>query len=146
MPKPLTVADYRLAARRYLPRAVFDYVDGAAGDERGLARNREAIERILFAPRPLRDVSRRDASIEIFGRRQEMPIVVGPVGLPGSVRPGADLALARAAKRAGVPFALSTAASASIEEVRAASDGDLWFQLYVLNRGLADSLVKRALA
>jgi len=146
MSRPITIADYRLAARRYLPRAVFDYVDGAAGDERGLRRNREAIERILFAPRPLRDVSRRDTSVDVFGRRQDMPVVVGPVGLPGSVRPGADVALARAAKRAGVPFALSTAASASIEEVRAASDGDLWFQLYVLNRDLADKLVKRALA
>ena len=146
MPKPITVADYRLAAKRYLPRAVFDYVDGAAGDERGLKRNREAIERILVWPRPLRDVSRRDASVEVLGKRQDMPVVVGPVGLPGSVRPGADVALARAARRAGVPFALSTAASASIEEVRAASDGDLWFQLYVLNRGLAEGLVKRALA
>ena len=146
MGKPVNVAEYRLMAKRYLPRAVFDYVDGASGDERGLARNREAIERRLFAPRTLVDVAKRDASIDILGKRYSMPVIVGPVGLPGSVRPKADLAFARAAKRANVPFALSTAASVSIEEVRAVSDGELWFQLYVLNRDLAKSLVKRALA
>lgn len=145
MGRPVSVEDYRRIAARRLPRAVFDYVEGGAGDERGVARNRAALERILLSPHALADVSSRDLSVPFFDRRLPLPLVIGPTGLSGSVRPGADLMLARAAARAGVPFVLSTASTSSIEEVARASDGEKWFQLYVLNRDLADSLTRRAL-
>lgn len=145
MGRPVNVGDFRSIARRRLPRAVFDYVDGAAGDERGTSRNAAALQRILFRPHALTDVSSRDLSVPLFGAALPLPIVIGPTGLNGVVRPGGDLALARAAARAGLPFVLSTASTSSIEEVARACDGEKWFQLYVLERNLAASLARRAL-
>lgn len=145
-PKAFTVAEMRERARRRLPRAMFDYLEGGAGSERGLDRNREALARILFAPRPLIDVSRRDLSIEMLGVRRPLPFVIAPTGLNGALRGNGDLLLARVAARNGIPFVLSTASNASIEEVARAADGERWFQLYVMDRAVADSLVERALS
>jgi (S)-mandelate dehydrogenase len=141
-----SVEDMRRRARRRLPRAVFDYIDGGAGDERGVRRNREAIERRLLKLKPLTNVSRRDLTVSFFGERLPLPFVIGPTGLNGAIMPGGDVALARAAAKFGIPFVLSTASSMSIEEVADAVDGELWFQLYVLNRDAARLFVKRALA
>jgi len=95
-------------------------------------------------PRRLVDVSKRDTGIELFGRHQAAPFMIGPTGLNGALWPKGDILLARAAERAGIPFVLSTASNASIEEVAAASKGDLWFQLYIVQRKLAEQMVRRA--
>ena len=146
MVKPRNVEDYRRLAAKRLPRMVFDYLDGGAESERGLRRNRAAFEAICFEPWRLLDVSQRDLSVELFGRRQPMPLVIAPTGLNGALWPDGDVLLARAAARAGIPFALSTASNATIEDVADRAGGELWFQLYVVQRALAEALTKRALA
>ncbi|NMG39495.1 mandelate dehydrogenase [Chelativorans sp. ZYF759] len=146
MSGPASVEDYRKLAKRRLPRAVFDYIDGGAGDERGVARNRDAMHKVLFDPRVLVDVSTRDISVPFFDTRLPMPFIVGPTGLNGAARPGGDAMLARAAARAGIPFVLSTAATTSIEDIARATDGEWWFQLYVMERDFAAELCRRALA
>ena len=146
MVKPRNVEDYRRLAAKRLPRMVFDYLDGGAESERGLRRNLAAFETICFEPWRLLDVSQRDLSIELFGRRQPMPLVIAPTGLNGALWPDGDVLLARAAARAGIPFALSTASNATIEDVANRAGGELWFQLYVVQRALAEALTKRALA
>jgi (S)-mandelate dehydrogenase len=95
-------------------------------------------------PRRLVDVSKRDTGIELFGRHQAAPFMIGPTGLNAALWPKGDILLARAAEKAGIPFVLSTASNASIEEVAAASKGDLWFQLYIVQRKLAEQMVSRA--
>ncbi len=142
----ITVEDYRKLAARRLPRMVFDYLDGGAEGERGLARNLGAFANVRLRPRRLVDVSRRDLSIELFGRRQNLPLVIAPTGLNGALWPDRDVLLARAAAAAGIPFVLSTAATTTIEDVADRAGGDLWFQLYVVQRPLAEALTKRALA
>jgi (S)-mandelate dehydrogenase len=107
--------DIRSQARRRLPRMVFDYLEGGAGSERGLARNRAAFERILFNSSRLVDVGTRDSSIELFGKRYPLPMIIGPTRLNGVLHPSGDVALARAAARAGIPFCLSTASTTTIE-------------------------------
>ncbi|WP_321886488.1 alpha-hydroxy-acid oxidizing protein [Paraburkholderia bannensis] len=145
MSKPVNVEDYRTLAKKRLPRMVFDYLEGGAEDEHGLRHNRQVFENIRFQPHRLTDVSKRDISTDILGKRQKAPVVIAPTGLNGVLWPDGDLVLARAAAKFGIPFALSTASTASIEAVAKASDGERWFQLYVVHRKLAELLVKRAL-
>ncbi|MCA0242599.1 MAG: alpha-hydroxy-acid oxidizing protein [Proteobacteria bacterium] len=141
------VDDYRALARRRLARIAFDYLDGGAEDGGALARNRAAFAALRFEPRVLRDVREVDTGVELFGRRQAWPVLVGPTGLNGLYAPRAEEALARAARDAGVPFVLSTASNSLLEDVRAASDGDLWLQLYVSqDRRIAEDLMRRARA
>ncbi|WP_116140009.1 alpha-hydroxy-acid oxidizing protein [Trinickia diaoshuihuensis] len=141
---PINVEAFRALARRRLPRRVFDYVDGGAEDERGLRRNRAAFERIEFLPQRLVDVSRRDMSTKLLGQTIGAPLLIAPTGMNGLVWPNGDIALARAARRAGIPFVMSTASNVSLERLAGEAGGELWFQLYVLQRDLADSLVQRA--
>ncbi len=142
-----TVSDYRDLARRRLARLAFDYLDRGAEDGRGIVRNRAAFDRVLFAPRYLRDVAMLDTSTVVFGQRLAYPFIVGPTGLNGLYWPRAEEALARAAHAAGVAFALSTASNSLLEDVRATTSGPLWFQLYVSeDRKIADDLMRRALA
>jgi len=143
MAEPISIADLRLLARRRLPRMVFDYLEGGAEDENGIVRNIEAFRKIRLMPHRLVDVSERSTAVELLGKKSAAPIVVGPTGLNGAFWPNGDIALARAATKAGVPFALSTASNATIEDV-AAVGGRLWFQLYVVHRELAANLVRRA--
>jgi (S)-mandelate dehydrogenase len=119
-----------------------DYLES----ERGLRRNRAAFETICFEPWRLLDVSQRDLSIALFGRTQSMPLVIAPTGLNGALWPDGDVLLARAAAKAGIPFGLSTASNATIKDVADRAGGELWFQLYVVQRALAEALTKRALA
>ncbi|WP_447790877.1 alpha-hydroxy-acid oxidizing protein [Pseudomonas farris] len=143
---PLNVADYRELARRRLPKMVFDYLEGGAEDEQGLQHNRKVFQNVRFKPRRLMDVSQRDLSTSLFGKRQSLPLLIGPTGLNGALWPEGDLALARAASRAGIPFVLSTASNLSIEDLARRCDGELWFQLYVVHRTLAEQMTERALA
>jgi isopentenyl diphosphate isomerase/L-lactate dehydrogenase-like FMN-dependent dehydrogenase len=122
----------RLAARR-LPKVVFDFVDGAAGDELTLRDNEAAFLEWLLLPRVAVDVSRGVLQTSIVGRQSALPLLLSPVGLSGFFWPGGEIAAARAAAAAGIPFCLSTNSVASIEELAAAvPDGDHWFQLYFL--------------
>lgn len=140
----IDVEHARQRARARLPRAVFDYLDGGAGNERGLARNTDAFARIRLRPRRFVDVSRPDPSAEWFGEKRPWPFVVAPTGLNGILWPDGDVALARACALAGIPFCLSTAATTTIEELARRVDGEHWFQLYVVTRELADGLTRRA--
>lgn len=141
------VKDYRELARRRLSRFAFDYLEGGAEDGQALARNRRAFDQLLFQPRILRDVTRVDSRVTLFGRQQNLPAVVGPTGLNGLYWPRAEEVLARAAHAAGLPFAMSTASTSLFEDVRAASPGDLWLQLYVQqDRRIAQETMRRAQA
>jgi L-lactate dehydrogenase (cytochrome) len=143
--KAASVEDYRKIAKRRLPFGVFDYIDGGAEDERTLAANTAGFSQIEFKPRVLRDVSDIDTSTTIFGRPVSMPLILAPTGFTRIAHSQGELAVARAAARAGVPWSLSTMGTRSIEEVAAVSDGDKWFQVYTWkDRGLVRDLVERA--
>lgn len=142
-----SVADLRKMARRRLPRGVFDYIDGAAEDERSLASNSDAYARIEFRPRVLRDVSGVDTTTTLLGRPLPFPLVLAPTGFTRIAAPPGELAVARAAARLGLPYTLSTMATRSIEDVAAVSDGPKWFQVYVWrDRGLVKDMISRAAA
>ncbi len=139
------VEDLRSAARRRLPRGVFDYIDGAAEDERTARRNVAAFEAMEFRPRILRDVSRIDTSTTLLGRSLAFPLVLAPTGFTRIADPEGELAVARAAERAGIPYTLSTLGTRSIEEVAAVSQGQKYFQVYVWkDRGLLKEMLDRA--
>jgi L-lactate dehydrogenase (cytochrome) len=111
---------------------VFDYTDGAAGEEVALRRSREALGRVEFRPRVLRDVSEVDTATTILGRRSELPLVFAPTGFTRMMHTEGEAAVARVADRVGIPYALSTMGTTSIEELAAAAPGGrLWFQLYL---------------
>lgn len=145
--KAASVADLRRMAKRRVPHGVFDYIDGAAEDERTMAANRSALERIGFDPRVLVDVSAIDTSSTVLGRQLRLPLVLAPTGFTRIADPAGELAVARAADRAGLPYTLSTLSTRSIEEVAAVSSGAKWFQVYMWrDRGLVVDMVQRAKA
>lgn len=135
----------RLAHRR-APRAVFDYVDGAASDEVSKARNADAFRRVEFSPKVLRDVESVSTETTILGRTSSMPFAFAPTGFTRMMHTEGEPAVARVAARAGIPYALSTVGTTSIEDVAAASgDGRRWFQLYVVkDRERSRDLLQRA--
>lgn len=141
-----SIAALRDRARRRLPRAVFDFIDGGAELEGTLRRNTADFDKISLVPNCLVDVDRRDCSATLLGRKADLPLIVGPTGLAALVWPKADLALARAAAAAGVPFVVSTSSSMRLEEIAAASPGSrLWMQIYAYrDRELVKSLIRRA--
>jgi L-lactate dehydrogenase (cytochrome) len=140
-----SVADLRAIARRRLPRGVFDYIDGGAEDERTLAANSAAFATVTFRPRVLRDVGEVDPSTTVLGRRLPLPLALAPTGFTRIADSDGELAVARAAARAGLPYTLSTLSTRSIEEVAAASAGPKWFQVYVWrDRGLVKEMIGRA--
>jgi (S)-mandelate dehydrogenase len=139
------IADLRAMAKKRLPRAVFDFFDGAAEDELTLAANRAAFERVRIAPKMLTGVARIDTSTTILGAHSKLPIAVGPTGGIGFGWPFADVGVARAAAAAGVPYTLSTMATASIERIAREAGGRLWFQAYIFReRKMTTDLVERA--
>ena len=145
--KAVNIAELRRLARRRLPRGVFDYIDGGAEDEVTLHANTAAFRRRRFSPRVLRDMSVVDTTTTLLGQPLSIPLVLAPTGFTRIADPQGELAVARAAARAGLPYSLSTVSTRSIEEVAAVSDGPLWFQLYMQrDRGLVRELVQRAAA
>ncbi|MEJ7832060.1 MAG: alpha-hydroxy acid oxidase [Nocardioides sp.] len=146
--KALTVEDLRRVAKRRTPRAAFDYTDGAADGEVSLARAREAFGDIEFRPAILRDVSDVDTSRTVLGQRVELPFGIAPTGFTRMMHAEGEIAGATAAAAAGIPFALSTMGTTSIEDVAAANpDGRNWFQLYMWkDRDRSMALVDRAAA
>ena len=133
-------------ARRAMPRRAFDYVAAGAGTEATLRENRAAFDRWRIVPRMLRDVSSRDTSIELFGRRLPTPFVLAPVGVLELAHRDADLAVARAARSEGVPMTFSNQASTPMERIASElGDSPRWFQLYwSADDELMASLVSRA--
>jgi (S)-mandelate dehydrogenase len=141
----INIEDLRGIARQRLPHFVFSYVDGGAEDERTLAGNRDALARLRFRPRTLVDVSGRDSSTRLLGAPSALPIVIGPTGLNGLSWRDGDLALARAASTAGVPFAMSTVSMSLVEDIARAAPGRLWLQAYVFSeRRITEAIVARA--
>lgn len=142
----LTVEDLRLLAKRRTPRAAFDYTDGAAEDEISLERARQAFRDIEFHPAILRDVSTVDTSREVLGAPVALPFAIAPTGFTRLMHTAGELAGARAAEAAGIPFALSTLGTASIEDVAAAAPrARRWFQLYMWHdRDRSMALLRRA--
>jgi L-lactate dehydrogenase (cytochrome) len=142
-----SVADLRRIAKRRLPGGVFDYIDGAAEDERTLAANEAAFAATTFRPRVLRGIEKVEIGSTILGQPLAYPLVLAPTGFTRIADPEGELAVARAAARAGLPYTLSTLSTRSIEEVRAVSDGRLWFQVYAWrDRGLVQEMIERCAA
>lgn len=142
----LTVGDLRRIAKRRTPKAAFDYTDGAADGEVSLARAREAFGDVEFRPAILRDVSKVDTSRVVLGERVELPFGIAPTGFTRMMHAEGEIAGATAAAAAGIPFALSTLGTTSIEDVASAAPGGRhWFQLYMWkDRDRSMGLVERA--
>ncbi len=141
------ITDVREVARRKLPRPVFDFIDGGAENELTLRSNESAFASLGFVPQALTDVSKRSQRVRVLGLDLPSPVLLAPAGLARMAHRDGEIAAARAAARAGTVYTLSTAASASIEEVAAACSGPLWLQLYVWSdRGATAALVDRARA
>ena len=138
------IADLRERARRRLPRGVWEYAERGTEDEAGMARNRAAFENVTVRPRVLRGVHAVDTSTEIFGKRVPFPLALAPTGAAGLLWYQGDLALARAAAAAGVPFTISSASTMDVEQI-AVAGGRLWFQLYYWeDRALSHAVVDKA--
>ena len=143
--RPLNVADYRALARRRLPRGLFEFVDRGTEDERALTNNRRAWDALSFVPRTLVDVSGRSAATTLFGTPWQFPLAVAPTGAAGLMWHDGEVALARAAAQAGVPFTVATGSLTSLERVAREAGGTLWFQLYMWpEREASLALVARA--
>jgi isopentenyl diphosphate isomerase/L-lactate dehydrogenase-like FMN-dependent dehydrogenase len=139
-----SVDDLRRAARRRLPRAVFDVIDGGAGDELTLRANRAAFERHWLRPRALTDVSRIDTSTTVFGDRLEFPLLLAPCSFARMCHSDAEPGVARAAGRAGTVFVVAGGASERPEVVARHASGPLWYQLYPsLDPGANADLLQR---
>jgi (S)-mandelate dehydrogenase len=141
--------DYlRQRARSHIPHFAFEYADGGSGkDDAGIRRNWAAFDAVELVPRYGVMTSLPSCEVELFGRRYNAPIGVAPMAGPSMVWPGGDLHLARAAQRAGIPYALSTCGGATIEEVARLAPDVFWFQLYRLpadDHAVSRDLVDRA--
>jgi L-lactate dehydrogenase (cytochrome) len=144
---PASIDDYRELARRKLPRQIFDYVDGGAFAEVTMTANREDLRRIQFRQRVLRNVSSRSLATTVLGEEIALPVILAPVGFGGMLARRAEVQAAKAAERAGIPFCESTLSICGLEEVAAAIDRPIWFQLYVMrDRSYAEDLMARAQA
>jgi L-lactate dehydrogenase (cytochrome) len=140
-----TIADLRALARRSVPRAMFDFVDGAAQDEVTATRNRGDYERWALVPRMLQGLTAVDLRTEVLGQSFAAPLLGAPTGLTGLVHPHGEIGVARAMHAAGSAYVVSALASCSIEELAAAAPGPTWFQLYMWrDRGFVQELLARA--
>ena len=143
--KAFNIEELRKQAKRRLPRAVFDFIDGGAEDERTLRENRAAYERVRLLRRVLVGVANVSTETSILGKASKLPIAVAPTGALGFGWRGGDVAVAKAASAFGIPFSLSTSATASIERVAAEAPGRLWFQAYFFKeREYTFGLLERA--
>ncbi|VEB32729.1 alpha-hydroxy-acid oxidizing protein [Legionella cherrii] len=127
-----SITDYREAARRKLPRFLFDYIDGGAFAEQTLKANTEDLAKVLLRQRILKNVGHLNFETELLGQKLAMPVILSPVGLTGMYARRGEVQVAKAAAEKGIPFALSTVSVCSLEEVSAHSSQPVWFQLYVL--------------
>jgi isopentenyl diphosphate isomerase/L-lactate dehydrogenase-like FMN-dependent dehydrogenase len=141
------IAQMRERARRVLPKAVFDFVDGGAEDETTLRRNESDFQQLGLLPRPLEGAGDPDISIELFGRRLSLPVMVGPTGLAGLMWPGGEVLAASAAAKAGTAYCLSHGSVCALEDVPAIGQAPRWMQVFIYrDRGFTRELAERAQA
>ncbi len=142
-----SIEDLRRAAKKALPRSVFDYVEGGSDEETTLRENRAAFQSRQLHPRTLNDVSSVSIETTLFGRNLPAPIGFSPTGYTRMMNPDGEIAVARSAGRNGIPYALSTVGTTTIEDVAATGIGHLWMQIYLLkDRELTWALFDRARA
>ncbi len=144
MERPLAIEDYEPLARERLPKEVFDFVAGGAGDEWTLDQNTQAFEGWILRPRVLRGVEEPDTATGILGVPLSMPVMIAPWAYQRMVHPDGELATARAAARAGTLMVVPTPAEGELEAIAAASDAPTWWQLYVFrDRGFTEAMLHR---
>jgi len=145
--KVADVGDLRSMAKKRMPAGCFDYIDGAAQDEVTAANNVSSYQNYYFRPRVLRDVAAINTTTTLLGGRIPFPVMIAPTGFDRIAHSQGELAVARAAKRAGIPYSLSTMGTRSIEEVAEVNDGRKWFQVYVWrDKPLLKEMLERAAA
>jgi len=141
----INIDDLRKCAKRHAPKIIFDFIEGGVEDEDGIARNERAFREQQIVPRYLVDVSVREQTTKLFGREYGSPFGISPTGIAGLFRPGADLMLARAARSANIPFIMSGAATASIEELGQLAPEHGWYQLYVAkDKAISEDMIRRS--
>ncbi|MEO8722277.1 MAG: FMN-dependent L-lactate dehydrogenase LldD [Sphingobium sp.] len=139
------IADFREAARRRLPRFLFEYIDGGSYSEVTLGKNVTDLSGIALRQRVLRDVSNLDLSTELFGQKLAMPVVLAPIGLAGLNARRGECQAVRAANAANIPFTLSTVSACAIDEVARSARKPFWFQLYMIrDRAFMKDLLRQA--
>lgn len=144
---PAAYPDFRREAEKNLPRFLFDYIDGGSGAEVTLRRNTADWEAVQLNQKVLVDASRMDTSVELFGQKLALPLVLAPVGMGGMTARRGEVQAKRAADKAGIPFCLSTVGICPMEEVSQVSPTPFWFQLYMLkDRGVVQDILNRAAA
>ncbi len=144
---PASPEDYRKRAEKRLPRQLFDYLDGGAGQETSLRSNTDDFKKLALNQCVLRDVSNVDTGLRIFGAEMTMPLALSPIGMGGMMARRAEVQAAQIAGKFGIPFTLSTVSICSMEEVAGATSIPFWFQLYMLrDRGHVQALLQRAKA
>jgi L-lactate dehydrogenase (cytochrome) len=144
-PRVVNIEDLRRLAERRLPRAVFDYLDGGAESEISLRENRRAFESIIFRPRQAIAVPQCDLRTKVLGADLSFPAILAPIGYSRLIHPAGEVAASRGAGLAGTAYILSTIAGHKLEDVRAASPGPVWYQLYLVGgRAAAEAALERA--
>jgi isopentenyl diphosphate isomerase/L-lactate dehydrogenase-like FMN-dependent dehydrogenase len=145
--RAISIEDLRSLARRRLPKVVFDYIDGGAEAELTMRENLRAFEEVTFRPRHAVAIPHGDLRTRILGFELSMPVLLAPVGYCRVTHPGGEVAAARAAGAAGTAYILSTVSGHRLEDVKAASTGAVWYQLYLTGgRAAAENAMQRALA
>ena len=143
--KIFSLSDARGLAKRRLPRMIFDFVDGGAGDESSCRLNVEQLDALRLLPRVMVNVEKRNLESRLLGRSWKLPFGIAPMGMCNLTWPGADEMLARVARHYGIPLVLSTMASSSIETIAESAGENAWFQLYVgESEEVAYHLIERA--
>lgn len=143
--RAINLHDLQRIARRKLPRVIYDFVEGGCDDDAGIARNRAAFGNYRLMPRYLVDTSVRSQAVTLFGKRYDSPFGVCPMGLCALIHPGVDLLLARMAAEFNVPYLMSNASSASIEQAARIAPDNTWFQIYITtDEAINLDLVRRA--
>src|SRR5271154_3539748 len=146
-PHVVNIEDLRRLARRRLPRAVFDYMDGGAADELTLRENCRAFQEVLLRPRHAVANEKCDLRTTVVGQQISFPAMLAPVGYSRLMHPGGEVAAARAAGESGTGFILSTISGHRMEKVKEASTGPVWYQLYMVGgRAAAEAAIERARA
>jgi len=144
-PRVVAIEDFRGIARRRVPKAVFDYLDGGAEGEVTLRENCRIFDDVTFRPRHAVAVERCDLRTRVLGFDLALPFLLAPVGYSRLMHPGGEVAAARAAGKAGTGYILSTISGHKLEDVKAASSGPVYYQLYLMGgRGAAEAAIERA--
>src|SRR5262249_39446051 len=142
----LNIEDLRELARRRVPKIVFNYIDGGAEDEWTLRENRRAFESVTFRPHQAVAVPSCDLRTRVLGMELSMPLLLAPVGYLRVMHPDGEIGTARAASSAAVGLILSTVSGHRLEDVKAASMGQVWYQLYLTGgRAAAENALRRAM-